>query len=95
MSTVRRELASRMAEAASTLLATLDEDQRAVACWPFSDHEERTRWFYTPTDHGGLPISAMRPRQQQLTHRLVASGLSRAGYVTVTTVMGPVTEVKL
>ncbi len=88
MTNPRRELASRMADVASALLDTLDDHQRAVAQWPFSDHAERTRWFYTPTDHGGLPISAMRPRQQQLTHQLVATGLSRAGYVTVTTVMG-------
>jgi hypothetical protein len=88
MSNVRRELASRMADAALALTEALDPDQRAIAQWPFDDHVERTRWFYTPTDHGGLPIAAMRPRQQQLTHRLVASGLSRAGYVTVATVMG-------
>jgi len=88
VSTVRRDLASKMAEAAVALIDTLDDEQRRIAQWPFSDHEERTRFFYTPTDHGGLPIAAMRPRQQQLTHRLVASGLSRAGYVTVTTVMG-------
>lgn len=84
----RREVAARMAEAAVALLESLDAGQRSVVAWPFDDHDERTRWFYTPTDHGGLPISAMRPRQQRLTHRLVATGLSRAGYVTVATVMG-------
>jgi hypothetical protein len=84
----RRELAARMADAAVALTESLDEAQAAIACWPMDDHDERIRWFYTPTDHGGLPVSAMRPAQQQLTHRLVATGLSRSGYVTVTTIMG-------
>ncbi|MFN0026815.1 MAG: DUF3500 domain-containing protein [Acidimicrobiales bacterium] len=84
----RRDLAERMAEAAAALLGTLDEPQRSVACWPFDDHPERTRWFYTPTEHGGLALSAMAPSQQQLTMRLLAAGLSSAGYVTAATVMG-------
>lgn len=84
----RTAVASRMAEAAVALIASLDDAQRALACWPMGDHDERLRWFYTPTDHGGLPISAMQPAQQRLTHRLVATGLSRPGYVTVATIMG-------
>lgn len=88
MTNPRRELASRMAAAAVALLESLDPDQRSLVSWPFDDHEERTRWFYTPTDHGGLSIGAMRAAQQRLTHQLVATGLSRPGYVTVATVMG-------
>jgi len=84
----RSAVASRMAEAAVALIESFDETQRAVACWPMGDHDERLRWFYTPTDHGGLAISAMRPAQQRLTHRLVATGLSQPGYVTVATIMG-------
>ncbi|MFZ4812725.1 MAG: DUF3500 domain-containing protein [Ilumatobacteraceae bacterium] len=84
----RSAVASRMAEAAVALIESFDETQRAVACWPMGDHDERLRWFYTPTDHGGLAISAMRPPQQRLTHRLVATGLSQPGYVTVATIMG-------
>jgi hypothetical protein len=84
----RREIAQRMAGAAVEFLDSLDEHQRGLAQWPVDDHDERTRFFYTPTDHGGLTIGAMRPRQQQLAHRLVASGLSRAAYDTVALVMG-------
>ncbi|HUN32722.1 MAG TPA: DUF3500 domain-containing protein, partial [Trebonia sp.] len=40
------------------------------------------------TDHGGLTLGAQRPAQQSLAHQLVATGLSRAGYVTVATVIG-------
>jgi hypothetical protein len=77
-----------MAAAAQELLASLDAEQRATAHWPFPSDAERRRWFYTPTDHGGLTLADMTARQQQLTHQLVASGLSRAGYVTVATIMG-------
>ncbi len=81
------ELASRMAEAALALLASLDDGQRDRAAWPFDDPERR-RWFYTPTDHGGLALSEMDGGQQRLTHQLVATGLSTAGYVTMSTIMG-------
>lgn len=81
------ELATRMAEAATALLEGLDDDQRARATWPVDD-DERQRWFYTPTDHGGLGLDEMDGSQQRLTHRLVATGLSTPGYVTVSTIMG-------
>ncbi len=83
----RAELAARMAEAAEALLDGLDADQRARATWPVDD-EERRRWFYTPTDHGGLGLDEMDGHQQRLTHRLVATGLSTPGYVTMSTIMG-------
>jgi len=88
-----REAASRMAAAAAAWLDTLDPAQRAVAAGaaPSADagsDAERRRWFYTPTDHGGLTLGAQRPVQQRLAHRLVASGLSVAGYNTVATIIG-------
>lgn len=92
MDAARREIADRMAEAAGAWLDSLDEQQRhaAVGTVPAddaSDHERR-RWFYTPTDHGGLTVHEQRPAQQRGGMRLVASGLSTAGYVTVATIMG-------
>ena len=84
----RRELARRMADAATALLDALDEDQRRAATWPFPSDEERTHWFYTPTDHGGLPLAEMSAAQQQRTHQLVATGLSEAGYVTAAAIIG-------
>ena len=88
-----REVAARMAAAAAAWLDALDPAQRAVASGgaPSPDAEsdaERRRWFYTPTDHGGLTLGAQRPGQQRLAHQLVASGLSTAGYVTVATIIG-------
>ena len=84
----RGGVATRMADAAASFLQSLDPQQRPLAAWPFPSDEERRRWFYTPTDHGGLPLSAMRPGQQRLALQLVAAGLSRPGYVTVATIMG-------
>src|ERR1700761_5086938 len=86
-------VATRMAEAATAWLAALDRGQRAVATRPApgagaESEAERQRWFYTPTDHGGLPLGVQTAAQQRLAHQLVASGLSRAGYVTVATIIG-------
>ena len=87
-----REVAAAMSAAASAWLASLEPDQRASAHWgtPGTDEAEaeRLRWYYTPTDHGGLPLGRQRPAQQSLALQLVASGLSTAGYVTVCTVIG-------
>jgi len=77
-----------MAEAANTLIESLDQAQRKIACRPFPDDAERRLWYYTPTDHGGLPLAAMGPIQQRNVHRLVATGLSTPGYVTVAAIIG-------
>jgi hypothetical protein len=88
----RREVAATMAEAATAWLEQLTADQREIAVGNVpSDAEtdaERRRWFYTPTDHGGLTAHQQRPAQQRAAMRLVATGLSRPGYVTVATTMG-------
>ena len=87
-----RQTATEMAEAAQAWLERLDDDQRPAAQWagPADDvsEAERRRWFYTPTDHGGLALHQQRPAQQRAAMTLVAAGLSLAGYVTVATIMG-------
>ncbi len=89
---MRREIAARMADAAFDWLDTLDGEQRRVATGtvPADDASdaERRRWFYTPTDHGGLTVHEQRPAQQRAAMRLVSTGLSTAGFVTVATIMG-------
>ena len=75
-----------MADAASEWLDALDDEQCTEGTWPWPDEasqEERLRWFYTPTNHGGLPIARMLPAQQQMAMRLVATGLSESGFVTL------------
>lgn len=84
----RRRVADKMAEEAERLIDSLDDSQRKLALWPFPGDEERRRWFYTPTDHGGLTLATMTQPQHRLVFRLLASALSTAGYVTVSTIMG-------
>src|SRR5687768_15459267 len=87
-----REVARRMAEAATAWLDGLDAQQRRVAAGAVpadgASDAERRRWFYTPTDHGGLTLHQQRPAQQRAAMRLVASGLSTAGFGTVAIVLG-------
>lgn len=84
----RRDAAARMYEAASRLLDAVDATQRAELAWPWPSADERRRWFYTPTDHGGLPLAHMSPEQQRMAFQLMATGLSTAGYVTAATIIG-------
>ncbi len=83
-----RALVERMAEAATDWLASLSTDQRQKATFEFPANDERTQWYYTPTEQGGLPLVEMDPVQQRLAHRLVARGLSGPGYATAATIMG-------
>jgi uncharacterized protein DUF3500 len=88
----RRDAAALMAEAARDWLDSLDAEQRTIArgAVPADDREdnERRRWFYTPTDHGGVTIHQQRPAQQRAGMRLVSAGLSPAAYGTVATIIG-------
>ena len=83
-----KSLVDRMADAAQALLDSLSPDQRRLASWAFPSDAERLRWFYTPTDHGGITLGEMQPAQQRRAMRLLATGLSRPGYVTAATIMG-------
>jgi len=87
-----RAVAHRMAEAGNLWLDSLTAEQREVAVGAVpADHAsdaERRLWFYTPTDHGGLTFHQQGPGQQRGAMRLVASGLSTPGYVTVATTIG-------
>jgi hypothetical protein len=77
-----------MSQAALEFLDSIDGEQRKAAQWPFPAEEERLRWYYTPTDHGGLALGDMRPKQQQLALKVLATGLSRPAYVTACTIIG-------
>ena len=78
---------SQMTDAARALLDAFDEAHRARAHLPFPTDDERRRWFYTPTDHGGVPLGQLTPPQQQTCMKLVAAGLSEPGYVTAATIL--------
>lgn len=81
-----------MTVAATAWLDTLADDQSVLAVHPSpcdsAAGTERLRWFFTPTDHGGLAIRDQNARQQSLAMQLVATGLSAEGFATVATVMG-------
>ena len=85
---MNQPVAGEMATAAIALRMSFDEGQRRTACRAFSDVVERSLWYFTPTDHGGLPLSDMSTAQHRLVHRLVATGLSSGGYNTVAAIMG-------
>jgi hypothetical protein len=80
--------AAAMAASARRLIDLLDNGQRQRAVLGFPDEAERTRWFYTPTDHGGVTIGECTPEQAQAALGLLASGLSRAGYDMAAAIMG-------
>jgi len=77
-----------MGEAAAAFLACLSIDQKHRAVVPFADQSERTNWHYTPILRKGLSLSEMTFPQRQSALQLVNAGLSRAGFVTASTVMG-------
>lgn len=81
-------VAQNMMSAASALIESFSTDQREVACWPFPSNDERTLWFYTPTNHGGLALADMGSAQHRLTHQLLATALSTPGYVTASNIIG-------
>ena len=76
-----------MTTTAIAIIKSLSKSQIRKTCLEFDD-TERTTWFYTPTDHGGLPLSEMTPTQHRLVHSLVSSGLSTPGYNTVAAILG-------
>src|SRR5262252_9795727 len=80
--------AAAMAAAAGRLLDLLDDGQRHRAALGFPGEPERSRWFYTPTDHGGLTLADCTASQRQAALRLLATGLSLAGYHQAAAIMG-------
>ena len=85
---VDQSLADEMAEAASNFLAGLEPAAKSRAAIDFGDEAERTEWYYTPTVRKGLPLRDMDPASQRRAHQLLATGLSRPGYVTASTIIG-------
>ena len=77
-----------MTEAAAGFLTDLTDAQRSQATQAFANEEARRTWFYTPTPRAGLPIREMTPVQHQWVRRLLAAGLSEAGYNYAALLMG-------
>jgi len=77
---------SLMTECANRLLATLDDNQRGKASFPF-DADERMNWHFIPKERKGLPLREMSPYQKHLASALLAAGLSQTGYIKAVTIM--------
>ncbi|MEO8662212.1 MAG: DUF3500 domain-containing protein [Bryobacteraceae bacterium] len=84
-----------MADAANAFLVSLTPEQREKAAFKFGD-DERFFWHYIPADdipkrynrpRRGLPLKDMEPMQQRLATALLASGLSRTGFIKAETIM--------
>jgi hypothetical protein len=82
------QLAARVADAAGAFLDTLEPEQLDAAAFAFANEDERTRFFYTPTDHGGIEFVDMWPQQHGAAMRLLAATLSPGAYSTAATIMG-------
>ena len=80
--------AAAMGDAASRFLDVLDDSQRQQVTAGFPGEPERTRWFYNPSDHGGLILTDCFPSQRVAALRLLATGLSPAGYHAAAAIMG-------
>ncbi|WP_433802005.1 DUF3500 domain-containing protein [Actinomycetospora sp. CA-084318] len=92
MTATPASVASAMAEAAAVWADTLDDEQSAQGVWDWPGSKaaeaERLKWYYTPTDHGGLTLHEQLPHQQRAAMRLLATGLSEPAYVSAATIMG-------
>lgn len=72
------EAGTRIAEAATRFLASLDEAQRAKTLIAF-DAPNREDWHYIPRSRQGLTLGEMRPNQTQAARALFASVLNDKG----------------
>jgi hypothetical protein len=70
---------SAMAGAAKSLVAALDEGQRAKINFPFNS-EERFNWHFVPLDRKGLALKDMDESQRKLAFALLRAGLSEKGF---------------
>lgn len=71
--------AEAMAEAATTFLKSLDENQLKTAQYSFED-AERKNWNFVPMERKGLSLKAMKPHQQALAMGFLNSALSHRGF---------------
>jgi hypothetical protein len=80
------ETGQRMAEAATTFLASLTADQESRVLFSV-ESEERLNWHYIPRERRGLSFKEMDGSQRKLAHALLSSGLSRRGYAKALDIM--------
>lgn len=72
------QLARTMAEACERFLASLSEDDRARAIFPFGD-DERFVWHYTPIERRGVPLGDLDEASLRSADALLRAPLSETG----------------
>jgi Protein of unknown function (DUF3500) len=73
-------LPGQMRSAAMTLLAALDDEQRALAALPFADDAARRCLEYRPRHRPGACLVQMSVTARKAAHRLLATGMSEHAY---------------
>lgn len=71
--------ATAMAKAAEAFLSSLDGAQRAKARYDF-DSPERLNWHFIPRERNGVGLWDLHGAPREAADKLVATGLSAAGY---------------
>jgi hypothetical protein len=74
-----------LADAVNAFTASLSEEQRAVAVYPF-DSEERWNWHFVPKARNGISFEQLEEAQIPLAHAVLKAALSDHGYKTVETI---------
>ncbi len=82
----RAEALARVTNAADVLLASLDDEQRKQASFPF-ENAERKNWNFVPREYPGVAIRDLSLAQRAHVHSLLRAALSSKGYLKVTSIM--------
>tara|TARA_B100001123_G_C15343272_1_gene1035946 strand:- start:6093 stop:7109 length:1017 start_codon:yes stop_codon:yes gene_type:complete len=80
------ERARKISIASKTFLASLNEEQLALAHRPFDDCA-RYEWNYTPVERSGLRLDGMNHEQRGLAIELARASLSARGFQQTTEIM--------
>jgi len=75
-----------MIKAAQDFIGTLSEEERGRATFAYND-AERLNWHFIPRPRKGIPLKDLSDASRGAAHRLIASGLSSAGYEQALNVM--------
>lgn len=81
-----RQVAEKTRSAATTVLASLSDEQRKKATRPIKDPLRRD-WHFIPRDREGIPLGALDVAQKTLVHKLMQTALSDSGYLKATDII--------
>src|SRR5688500_15638366 len=74
-------------DAATRFVESLDDTQRAAACLPFEDDDERRTWFYWPGERRGVTFAGLSADQRLLAFAALSTALSLQAYAKATTII--------